>query len=115
MGMMEKSSQYHKLMTRGADPADRPKGFETKKKNQPIKLGFRDIEKQAVSKRTMETEIHLRDGSTKILVEPLKDYSVMEMEGFHNYVENHFKRVVKDVKDLIALVNNQGQLTHHGK
>jgi hypothetical protein len=45
LGMMEKSSQYHKLMTRGSDPADRPKGFETRKKNQPAKIGLRDIER----------------------------------------------------------------------
>ena len=45
LGMMDKSSQYHKLMTRGSDPADRPKGFETRKKNQPTKIGLRDIER----------------------------------------------------------------------
>lgn len=110
LGNIEKSSQYHKLMTRGADPNDRPKGYEagSKQNKQPQKkIAGRDvaIEHVAISKKMQEIETQLLDGSTKIFIQTIQDYSsAIEMKAF---CENHFQRITRDIRQLVSIVSNQ--------
>jgi hypothetical protein len=55
MGMIDKSSQYHKRVLRGPDPNDRPKGYETGRSKIHSNQSKDTVEKIAISKRLGES------------------------------------------------------------
>lgn len=69
LGMIEKSSNYHKRTIRGVDINDRPKGFE------PNRAKNRGIENVAISKKLNEFYETTSDGQTKMLIQEDKDYA----------------------------------------
>ena len=81
LGMIEKSSNYHKRTIRGVDINDRPKGFE------PSKTKGRGLEAVAIGKKVNEFYETTSDGQTKVLIQEDKDYAKVS-DRIQEYASN---------------------------
>lgn len=107
LGMIEKSSQYHKRVLRGPDPNDRPKGYEAGRSKrlrvQRHELS-KEVERVPISKRQGETFLTVYDGSTKVISKEDKEYEhTHEMQSFS---KNLWQRITRDIEEIVRNYRN---------
>jgi hypothetical protein len=95
MGMIDKSSQYHRRTIRGAMPGDRPKGFELQRPKDAV----------AISLKTGEVSSVVYDGSIKIVVSEDRNYS--KSHDIKDFAQNLWQRLQIEMGDYLKCLRAQ--------